>query len=84
MSTKGNLKTLLYQALTLYEPEDKLVDLPEGRPIWTSEQEVLTACLVFRARGDLRVSSETRRGLPRYCVYEKKSEDTVVPGPYAL
>ena len=44
---------MLYQALTLYETEDKLVDLPEGRPIWSSEQEVLTACPVFRARGDL-------------------------------
>ena len=41
MSTKRNLKTLLYQALTLYETEGKLVGLPEGRPIWSSEQEVL-------------------------------------------
>ena len=32
---------MLYQALTLYETEDKLVGLPEGRPIWSSEQEVL-------------------------------------------
>ena len=41
MSTKRNLKTLLYQALTLYETEGKLVGLPEGRPIWFSEQEFL-------------------------------------------